>query len=320
MNVDKEQGIRYFPIGLFVSVMGFAGVTLAVRHAEGLFNVNNTSSLILLIITSLLFLLNAGMLVYRLINHRGDVLGDFNHPVKMNFFGAISISLLLLAVGYFEINETTSFVIWILGSALQIILTVAILSRLIWQHEFKLVQFNPAWLIPIVGNIIVPIAGTVHVPKDINWMFFSIGILFSIIYFTIFINRMYFHPPLPPMLQPTFFILLAPPAIGFVAYMKLAEGLDAFGYILYGIAFFMLLLLLSQLKRFTSVPFSLTWWAFLFPSAAMTLATVHIYLENGLGFYKWFFVVQLIAIVLLLIYLAYKTVRVVMNGKLLLKG
>lgn len=317
--MEKEQGLRYFPIGLFISVMGFAGVTLAVRHAESLFDANHVGSLVLLIITSLLFIFNATMLIFRLVKYKKDVLGDLNHPVKMNFFGAISISLLLLAVTYLGINARVSLIIWILGALLQISLTVVILSGLIWHHTFKIDQFNPTWLIPIVGNIIVPIAGMSHVPAEINWMFYSIGILFSIIYFTIFINRMFFHPALPAPLQPTFFILLAPPAIGFVAYMKLAEGLDAFSYILYGVAFFLLLLLLSQLKRFTSGPFTLTWWAFLFPSAAMTLATIHIYFENGISFYKWFFLIQVVIILLVTLYLVVKTIHLTINRKLCLK-
>lgn len=318
--MTKERGIRYFPIGLFVSVMGFAGVTLAVRHAEGLYETNHLASSILLVVTSLLFILNTGMLVYRLVHYKEDVLADFNHPVKMNFFGAISISLLLLAVTFIEINMQTSFVIWILGAVLQISLTVMILSRLIWKHEFQLAHFTAAWFIPIVGNIIVPIAGMSHVPADLNWMFFSVGVLFSIIYFTLFINRMFFHPALPPMLQPTFFILLAPPAIGFVAYMKLAGELDGFAYILYGIAAFILLLLLSQLKRFITVPFSLTWWAFLFPAAAMTLATAHMYLANGLMYYNVLFIILLIALIIIVIYLTVKTIQLVMNGKLCVKG
>lgn len=316
----KERQLRYFPIGLFVSVMGFSGVTLAVRHGESVFGMNSVLSLSLLTLTSLLFLLNGGMLIYRISVHGEEVKEDFNHPVKMNFFGAISINFLLLAVAYHELSASVSFALWIIGAVLQISLTVMILSRLIWHHEFKIIQFNPAWFIPIVGNIIVPIAGVSHAPIDVNWFFFSIGILFSIIYTTIFINRMFFQPALPPLLQPTFFILLAPPAIGFVAYMKLAQQVDGFAYILYGIAFFIFLLLLSQLKRFIHVPFSLTWWAFLFPSAAMTLATVHMYLGNGLIFYKWFFVVELVIIVLLAIYLTTKTIQLIMHKKLCVKG
>lgn len=100
--------------------------------------------------------------------------------------------MLLLAQVYLEMNTLISFTFWSLGAVLQAILTLVILSKLIWTFSFKMEQFNPAWFIPIVGNIIVPLAGLSHVDTDLNWMFFSTGIVFSIVYTTIFINRIFF--------------------------------------------------------------------------------------------------------------------------------
>src|SRR5699024_8135058 len=100
-----------------------------------------------------------------------------------------------------------------------------------------------------------------HVDPHINWMFFSIGIMFSIIYMTIFMNRIIFHPPLPNQLTPTFFILLAPPSIGFISYVKLTGNVDAFAYVLYGFAFYLGLLFIVQFKRFFTIPFTISWWA-----------------------------------------------------------
>src|SRR5690625_6520049 len=155
----------------------------------------------------------------------------------MNFFGAISISLLLLAVLYYDMNIFLSFILWISGALLQTWVTLAVLSKLIWEKEFKLAQFNPTWFIPIVGNIVVPLAGVFHVDPIINWIFFSVGIVFTVVYLTIFVNRIIFQPSLPKPLVPTFYILIAPPAIGFISYVKLVGEVDAFAYILYGIAF-----------------------------------------------------------------------------------
>src|SRR5690625_4721124 len=217
----KNRGIRYFPIGLFASVMGLAGVTMAVKHGETLYGWHHLSSTILLALTTFLFIVNSCIIIYRLFRYREDVKADFNHPVKLNFFAAISISMLLLATAFLDISNTISFILWGLGAILQIILTLVILSKLIWTFSFQIEQFNPAWFIPIVGNIVVPLAGSVHVVADINWIFFSTGIVFSIIYSTIFFNRVFFQQPLPNKLLPTFFILMAPPAIGFVSYIRL---------------------------------------------------------------------------------------------------
>lgn len=315
----EERGIRYFPIALFASVMGFSGLTMAVKHAENLYGVSHLASTILLIFTTVLFLFNGLILLYRLIQHRDEVKLDFNHPVKMNFFGAISISMLLLAQAYLEISTSISFTFWSLGAILQAILTLVILSKLIWTFSFTIEQFNPAWFIPIVGNIIVPLAGSSHVEADLNWMFFSTGIVFSIIYTTVFINRIFFHPPLPVKLLPTFFILMAPPAIGFVSYIKLAGGIDTFAYILYGTALTIGLLLFFQLKRFMQIPFFISWWAFLFPSAAMTIATVEMYLDHGKALYHGMFILQLIGLLVLAILLSWKTIELAIKRQLCVK-
>ncbi len=37
---------------------------------------------------------------------------------------------------------------------------------------------TPAWFIPVIGNLVVPLAGTAHAPVDISWFFFGGGLLY----------------------------------------------------------------------------------------------------------------------------------------------
>ncbi|WAA09744.1 SLAC1 anion channel family protein [Fervidibacillus albus] len=319
MEQVHERGLRYFPIALFASVMGISGVTMSVKLFENMYGLRHGVSTVFLILASLLFLINGGMLLYRLIRFPDDVQKDFNHPVKMNFFAAISISLLLLSVPYFEINERFSFYLWIAGVMLQLIFTIVILTKVIWKHTFEVPQFTPAWFIPIVGNLVVPLAGVYHADEDLNWMFFSMGLFFSIIYITIFLFRMFFHPVLPPKLRPTFFILLAPPGVGMVSYFKIVGELDAFAYILFGIAIYLGLFLIFQFKRLFTIPFFISWWAYLFPSAAVTNATYFMYAETGKEFYSWLFQLQIAGLFVLVAYLLWKTIQLVMHRDLCIK-
>src|SRR5690625_7558590 len=96
----KDRGLRYFPIGLFASVMGLAGVTMAVKHGETIYGWNHLSSTILLSLTTFLFIVNSCILIYRLFRYSDDVKEDFNHPVKLNLFAAISISMLLFVSAF----------------------------------------------------------------------------------------------------------------------------------------------------------------------------------------------------------------------------
>lgn len=317
--MKKERGIRYYPIILFASVMGFAGVTISFQLAEDLYNIGYFASTTMLVLTLLLFILNGTILIYRLVRYYGDVKKDFTHPVKMNFYGTVSISFLLLSVILIDLNNTVSLITWIAGALAQLGLTLLILSTLIWNVSFKITQFNPTWFIPIVGNIVVPLAGIHHASSTINWIFFSIGIIFTIIYLTIFVQRVFFHPPLPAMLTPSYFILLAPLGIGVVSYGQLTGEVDSFAYILYGLAFYLGLLFIFQWKRFIKLPFFLSWWAYLFPTAAVTNATIYMYQATGEDILMWIIPVQLVGLLVLSAFLFIKTIKVARSGILLLK-
>ena len=317
--MQQEKGIRYFPIALFASVMGVSGLAMSLRLVENVYGFSQTSSNIVTSLASLMFLVNIAILFYRLLHHRDAVKKDFNHPVRMNFFAAISISLLLLGTLYYELNEAISLYTWMTGTALQFILTLVILSALIWERELQLGQFNPAWFIPIVGNIVVPLAGVYHAPEWLNWMFFGIGVLFSIIYFTIFMNRIYFQPAPPVKLLPTFFILLAPPGIGFVSYVKLTGQVDVFAYIMFGIAFYLGLLFIYQIRRFMTIPFFISWWAFLFPSAAVTNATIYLHEFTQSAFLAVIYHIQVAGLIVLTLYLFARTIGLAVKGQLCLK-
>jgi hypothetical protein len=99
------------------------------------------------------------------------------------------------------------------------------------------------------------------------------------------------HEPLPVRLTPTLFIFLAPPSVGFVSYTALTGQLDAAligqldaaARVLYYTALFLTLLLATNAARFLEVPFYLSAWAYSFPLAAMTIATLVMFARSGVG-------------------------------------
>lgn len=316
--MTNENRLRYFPIMLFASVMGLAGVSIAMIYFEEVNQFQPLISRLFFFITCVLLIINGGILLFRSIRYKEDVINDFNHPIKVNFFGAISISLLLISVPLLNSYSSLSYFIWVAGAFLQLIITLIVLSNLIWKHQFQIQAFNATWFIPLVGNIVVPLAGVEHISLSINWIFFSIGILFSIIYMTIFIYRVYFLPMFPEPLKPSFYILLAPPGIGFSSYMRLTGELDGFAWLLYGIAFYLGLLFLIQFKRFFTGKFYISWWAFLFPSAAVTNATYILYRELNDILFLYIFQLQSIGLIVLSLFLIWNTILLIIKRKLCL--
>lgn len=148
-----------------------------------------------------------------------------------------------------------------------------------WMNHdyFNINHMNPAWFIPIVGNILVPIAGVHLGYTDVSWFFFSIGIVFWPVLLTIIYYRVIFHPALPEKLIPTFFILIAPPAVGFLSYVELNGDVDNFSRILYFSSLFFTLLVFTKVRQFSKIPFFLSWWAYSFPLAAVSIATMRMY-------------------------------------------
>ena len=81
--------------------------------------------------------------------------------------------------------------------------------------------------------------------------------------------------------MPTLVILIAPPAVAFVAWVRLTGDVDAFARVLLNLAYVFALIVLTQAPRFFRLPFALSWWALTFPVAALSVASfVHAH-ETG---------------------------------------
>lgn len=233
---------------------------------------------------------------------------EFQHPVRLSFFPTISISMLLISIALLEINESASFYFWIAGTMMHLYLTLKILSIWIHHTKFKIHHMGPAWFIPVVGNILVPVAGVQHASTEVSWFFFSTGLIFWLALFAIVLNRIIFHAPLVQKMMPTLFILIAPPAVGFISYVKLTGTIDAFSRILYYFALFLTLLLTFQTKLFVRLKFFISWWAFSFPIAAITIATALLYSKTDMVLYKYIASTLYIALVGIILVLLSRTI------------
>ncbi len=187
------------------------------------------------------------------------------------------------------------------------------------HDRFQIQHSNPAWFIPIAGNILVPIAGAELGFLEVSWFFYSIGLLMWLPLLAVLLNRFFFHPMMPSKLLPTLFILIAPPAVGFISWMKLHHSaLDDVGRILYYFALFITLLLISQYKFFIKVEFALPWWAYSFPVAAISIASFIMNEQIGGTFFNALSLILYIALVMLMLTLIFKTIQAMLSGKICL--
>lgn len=278
--------IQHFPVSCFAIVMGLGGFTIALQRAEMFLGFTWSISSWFLGLTVVMFILLSLVMTFKAILFFNELKQDLANPIKLNFVPTFSIGFLLLSIAFLAVNLEVSRYLWVVGAILHLVFTFWIMSFWIQRQDLEIKQINPAWFIPVVGNIIVPVAGVVHFDPELSWFFFSVGLIFWLILFTIIFYRIIFYHPIPQKLLPTLFILIAPPAIGMVAYIRLVGELDNLAKVLYYFGLFITMLVLLQLKSFLQLKFFMSWWAYSFPLAAITIATEVMFHYTGLEFYR----------------------------------
>ncbi len=314
--MSEQPRLKAFPVSFFSITMGLSGLTIAWEKTVSLCNLSYPVHYGLLLLTVAVFTLITGCYITKTVRYREAVINELKHPVQLSFFPTISISLLLLAIALLHPAPQIAKIVWALGTSLHFLLLLFILNSWINHSQFKIQHLNPAWFIPVVGNVLVPIAGTSFGYYEISWFFFSVGIVFWLLLLAIVFYRILFHDPLPAKLQPTLFILIAPPAVAFIAYVKLNGGIDDFARILYYLGLFFTFFLLTQIPRLRKIPFFLSAWAYSFPMAAITIASWIMLQNNEQQIYQILSLGFLALVSLIVTFLSVKTFLAIINKKI----
>jgi tellurite resistance protein len=302
--MEGNKRLQHFSIAWFAVVMGLAGLTIAWLRATELLGMPWAVGAVLRCFTVAAFIAIAALYLGKLLRHREEVVAELGHPVRLNFFPTVSIGLILLSIAFMHQLPGLASVLWLVGVGAHLMFTLYVMSVWIHHTHFAIQHMNPAWFIPVVGNILIPVSGVQFAHPEVSWFFFSIGLVFWLILATIVFNRLIFHGSLPARMVPTLFILIAPPAVGFISYVALTGEVDRFARVLYYTALFLTLLLLTQVRQFARLPFFLSWWAYSFPLAAMTIATMLFYARSGyvfLGGLSYVLLTLLSAVLLMLV-------------------
>ena len=278
--------LKFLMPGWFSVVMGLCGLSLAWHSAQRVFgDMADGVALVVAVVAVLVFLVLLVASVVRAVRYPVALTEDLRHPARHAFVAALPVALLLLAaVGVALLGPHPGWhVLWWLGALTQLWATVWVLGR--WLAPATPGQgpgntglwpaVTPVLLIPVVGNVVVPLAGLPlgHAVWSAAQM--GIGVFFWPIVLTLVLARRMAHSPLPERLLPSWFITLAPPSvIGGVLVQWQAP--PALALALWGVALFFLLWLLPIAKRIASQPFGLVYWALSFPLAALAALTLRV--------------------------------------------
>lgn len=273
--------LKFLYPGWFASVMGLAGLSLAWHRAAPLMgDAAEAVSFVVGAVAALAFALLAAASVWRAQAVPGAWADDLRHAVRHTFVAAIPVSLLLLATVATALGGRGVAVqaLWWLGALAQLAVTAWVMSRW-WAGPgpggLRWAGVTPALFIPIVGNVVAPLAGVPLGHEGWSAAQFGIGVLFWPVVLVLLLVRLVQHGPWPDRLRPTAFIVAAPPAV--IGLGLLQFGAPALlGWGLWGVALFSLGWAGTQARQIVGLPFGLPHWAMSFPLAASAALTLRL--------------------------------------------
>ncbi|MGE7958707.1 SLAC1 anion channel family protein [Pseudomonas sp. NPDC089530] len=271
----SKTSIKNLPINLFGSVMGLAGLGLAWRLSGQYYGVGGTLGEAIGVLAGLVFVLLALGYLTKWINHPEAVRAEFDHPITSNFFGTVAIAVLLLSAVAGPHNEWLGQALWILGSALTVLLAGLVVSRLLSGPQDSS-NAVPAWLIPGVATLDIALTGA-HMPMawaaEFNLFALAVGAVLALVFFTRIFSRLVHETPLAKGMVPSLMVLVAPFEVGFLAYTNVFGEIDRFASVLFYFGLFLFVVLSVKVFR-RDVPFAPSWWAISFPIAALSNAAL----------------------------------------------
>ena len=279
--------LKFLMPSWFVVVMGLSGLALAWHNATPL--LGGLAAMVaqgLGWLTAGMTLALAVLSLTRWQRYPQAVREDLTHPVRHVFVAAMPISLILLATVATALTGPSrpALLIWLLGSVWQFGVTVWVLSR--WlaltppagapaANPPLWLAVTPALLIPVVGNVLAPLAGAALGLTAWSAAQFGVGVLLWPVVLALLLVRVGVAGIWPARLMPTTFITVAPPAVMGLGLLQL-DAPPLLAWMAWGMALFFLAWSARVVKLLWAQPFNMSFWALSFPLAAFSALTLRL--------------------------------------------
>lgn len=302
--------VKEFAPGWGASVMG-TGVISALFSAlerTGIVpEISGVLAQIFMIIAILIALPVVGITTARWVRFPGAVQSDLKNPVKGAMFATFAGAFLVLAVTFSragttlfgtEVATVLTHLFTAVGALLALLIGWWFLTDIFARGDVAPPMITGAWFIPPVVTIIVPtaLAPTFQTPgaagKELfwlSWIFLGIGTLLYLVVVAALFVRSATHPAPPAPLAPTLVIGMGPAGLIALDTALLAEAgirlgvmppeflgaASAIAVMLWGFGLWWGIAAVLVIRRaHPHLQYALSWWGFIFPLGAWTVAGI----------------------------------------------
>lgn len=312
----ESSWLARLPAAIFGISVGMLGLVGAWRRAAAFgWDFAGDVSALLIWPVAAIWVVSLILYAIKCKRHPDAVLGEFRHPVKGSLQALLPLSLLLVVVHFHQPQQG----VWLLLALLAIGLHALIASRVVSTLTTGQIPQNaitPALYLPVVGGALIG-GMTLASLGYPGWgaMLFGTGLSGWALLEARILGQL-FQGPMPEALRPTIGVELAPPAIATLTASVIWPQLPADVLMVgLGICIAPFISVMARYRWWRHVPFSVGFWSFSFPLAALASAILEA-VHRG-GWPQWIGMSALLVATAVIAFLAVRTVMLLLQGRFL---
>ena len=309
------------PASFFGMVLGLVGMGDCWRLAHKAWDMPEVIGLVVMLSAFVVWFVLLVLYVGKWIWARDEAIAEMRHPIQSCFVGLAGVATMLAAVAIGPQAHDLAVVLFVVGAIAQVAYGVYFTGGL-WMGDRDLGTATPALYLPTVAaNFVAAFVAGYLGFIAVGGLFLGAGLLSWLSLESIVSHRLSFHQTLALPLRPTLGIMLAPPAVGLIAYMFLTGGVegaapDLLSQVLLGYALVKLLLLLRLMPFILKQPFGASFWAFSFGVTALAFDAVLFVIRGETGYIQWVAGLLFLLANIVIAVLVIGTVRLLVAGRL----
>ncbi|RZI40837.1 hypothetical protein EGT07_21295 [Herbaspirillum sp. HC18] len=313
---QSSSWLARLPVGIFAISVGLFGLVGAWRRAAvfGWDLAGDVADFLLWPVTAI-WGISLVLYAFKCKLHAESVRAEFRHPVQGSLQALLPLSVLLAVMHFQQPEQGVWLVLTLAALGLHVLIAFRVVSTLA-TGQMPSNAITPALYLPVVGGALVggmtmatlryPYWGAMLFGTGLSgWALLEVRVLSSL-----------FEGPMPEALRPTIGVELAPPAIATLTAAVIWPQLPADVLMIgLGVAVAPFVGVLARYRWWCDVPFSVGFWSFSFPLAALASAILEA-VHRG-GWPLWIGLSALIAASAVIAFLALRTALLLLQGRFL---